>query len=359
MKNQGAIMKKVFKTIGYLLGAILLLFGGFLGYMTITDENPEDVIQVDIENNNKKIIEQGMPFSTTIFNIGYAGLDKDQDFFMDGGKGSRSSSKKQTLTNIDSMLSFLGGTDSDFILLQEVDKDSTRSFNTNQYEMLQQKLKEYGSSFAYNYTVKWVPVPFFKPMGSVSSGIGTFSKYEIEQAIRYQLPGKESWPVQLFELDRCILETKIPVDNGKFLRMVNIHLSAYDKGGIIRKQQVEFLKKYMNEHYQNGDYIVLGGDWNQLLSDVQLNDPKFMEEWPDWLVELPDNFSDGGFQWAVDPNVWTVRDDVKSYVPGENFVTIIDGFLVSPNIEIVDVKGHDLGFEHSDHNPVTTTLILK
>ena len=33
----------------------------------------------------------------------------------------------------------------------------------------------------------------------------------------------------------------------------------------------------MNKCYQNGDYVILGGDWNQLLFyNVQLSDPKFV-----------------------------------------------------------------------------------
>ena len=42
-----------------------------------------------------------------------------------------------------------------------------------------------------------------------------------------------------------------------------------------------------------------------------------MKERPEWLVELPKDFTDGGFKWAVDSSVMTVRDDVKKYVEGE------------------------------------------
>ncbi|NBI30132.1 endonuclease/exonuclease/phosphatase family protein [Chengkuizengella marina] len=352
-------MKKTIKLFVILIVVVGLSLALFLAFMTITEEMPEDVIELEVENNNQKVLKQGEPFSTTIFNIGYGGLDKDQDFFMDGGKGSRSSSEKQTLNNLENTQSFLQNTDSDFILIQEIDVKASRSYNTNQVTMFKERLKGYGSTFAYNYNTPWVPVPILNPMGYVNSGLLSFSKYKIDESTRYQLPGREKWPVQLFELDRAIIETKIPVDNGKYLRMINVHLSAYDKGGKIRAQQITFLKEYMKEHYKNGDYVVLGGDWNHLLFEAQLEDPKFMEEWPEWLVQLPENFTEDEFQWAIDTTVWTARDNIKPFVEGENFVTIIDGFLVSENIEIVDVKGHDLGFEHSDHNPVTTILKLK
>lgn len=352
-------MKKVLKVILVLILVGAAILGGFLGYMTLTKEQPADVISLKVENNKERVLEQGNEFKVTTFNIGYAGLDKDQDFFMDGGKGSGSSSKEQTEVNLKKMLSFLQNENSDFTLLQEVDIKSLRSFDVNGHEFLKEGLPDYASSFGKNYDTKWVPVPVTSPMGYAEAGLSTFSKYKVQTAERFQLPGMEPWPKRLFDLDRAIVEYKIPVNNGKFVRLVNLHLSAYDEGGKIRKQQVEYLKEYMNKHYQNGDYVIMGGDWNQLLSDVQLSDPKFVKERPEWLVELPKDFTDGGFKWAVDPSVMTVRDDVKKYVAGENFVTIIDGFIVSPNVEIVNVQGKDLKFENSDHNPVSAVFKLK
>ncbi len=335
------------------------ILGGFLGYMTLTKEQPADVIKLNVENNKERVLQLGDEFKVTTFNIGYAGLDKNQDFFMDGGKGSGSSSKEQTETNVKNMLSFLQNENSDFTLLQEVDIESLRSFDVNEHEFLKKGLPDYASSFGKNYNTKWVPVPITSPMGYAESGLSTFSTYKVQTATRFQLPGMEPWPKRLFDLDRAIVEYKIPVNNGKYVRLVNLHLSAYDKGGKIRMKQAEYLKEYMNKHYKNGDYVIMGGDWNQLISDAQLSDPKFVKERPEWLVELPKGFADGGFQWAVDPSVMTVRDDVKSYVEGENFVTIIDGFIVSPNVEIVKVQGKDLKFENSDHNPVSAVFKLK
>ena len=83
----------------------------------------------------------------------------------------------------------------------------------------------------------------------------------------------------------------------------------------------------------------------------------FINRWPEWLVQLPEEFLDTDYKWAVDPTTWTVRDNDHPY-DDTSFMTIIDGFLVSPNIEIVNVKGHDLAFKHSDHNPVTVELRL-
>ena len=105
--------------------------------------------------------------------------------------------------------------------------------------------------------------------------------------------------------------------------------------------------------------MILGGDWNQLLSDVQESDPEFVKNWPAWLVKAPTSLTETGFEFAVDETKMTVRDLAAAYVEGETFVTIIDGFLVSPNVEVVEVNTHDLNFANSDHNPVTLTFKLK
>ncbi|MEK4677613.1 MULTISPECIES: endonuclease/exonuclease/phosphatase family protein [Bacillus] len=331
----------------------------FLTFISWKYKKPSESINLSIENYQEKKLSSYMPFKVTTFNIGYAGLDAQQDFFMDGGTGSRSRSKEQTKHNLQCMSSFLKENNADFVLLQEVDIKAFRSFNQNEYQLFQQRLSSYASTFGYNYSNPWVPVPFLRPMGYVESGLATFSTYSIQQATRLQLPGREPWLKQLFDLDRAMVEHIIPVENGKNLRIVNIHVSAYDAGGNIRKQQLQYVKQYMHTQYQKGDYVILGGDWNQLLSDIQLKDPAFLASWPKWLVRLPQEFTEGGFQWAVDPSVCTVRDNRTAYVKGKSFVTIIDGFLVSPNVEILQVNGHDLQFTHSDHNPVSAVFQLQ
>ncbi|MDU7253332.1 MAG: endonuclease/exonuclease/phosphatase family protein, partial [Clostridium sp.] len=44
---------------------------------------------------------------------------------------------------------------------------------------------------------------------------------------------------------------------------------------------------------------------------------------------------------------------------GENFTAVIDGFLVSDNIEVISVKAHSMDFKNTDHNPVNMKFKLK
>ena len=43
----------------------------------------------------------------------------------------------------------------------------------------------------------------------------------------------------------------------------------------------------------------------------------------------------------------------------ESFQAVIDGFLLSPNVQLEEVEGLNLGFENSDHNPVKMTISMK
>lgn len=330
----------------------------FIGYVSWKNPTHQDVEVVNIENNQEEELALDEEYSVLIFNLGYGGLDKDQEFFMDGGVSSRGESEEQVTSNIQAMIDFLSNENLDFMLLQEVDIRSARSYDINQYELLQNEFQNYGSTFAFNYQAIWVPVPLLNPMGHANSGLVTLSKYTMHQGLRRELRGQESWPVILADLDRSLLETRISVGNGRDLVLVNLHLSAYDEGGLLREQQVEHLLELIEEVYTRNDYVILGGDWNQLLGRMQLNDPDFIEQWPDWLVPIAKSLEDTGYRWGIDESIMTVRDIGAPYEPGETFETVIDGFLVSPNIKIIEVSGHDLGFEHSDHNPVTLRFEL-
>jgi len=291
--------------------------------------------------------------------MGYAGLDKEQDFFMDGGTQSRSKSKEQTKLNLEAIASVMKATGSSLFMLQEVDVNSSRSNGINEVSYLSNTFPHYSSVFGTNYKVTWVPVPVLDPMGSVHSGLLTLSQYASTSNVRYDLPGKESWPRQQFDLDRAFMESRFPVNNGKELILINLHLSAFDKGGTICKQQLEYLSTYIEKENNKGNYLILGGDWNHSLPGTAPDRFKTRQAWPEWLQKFPEDFKPDGFEWAVDAKVPSVRTLDVPYTEAVNFRAVIDGFLVSPNITIHKVQGHELSFEHSDHNPVTVDFILK
>lgn len=351
--------RKALKALLALGIVFIIVFSVFLTYMTVYDYTPKEITALTIENNNNSVLSLGEPFSVTTFNIGYCGLDKDQDFFMDGGMQSRSRSKEQTELNLEAVTKFLLEANPEIILAQEVDMDSSRSYEIDEYAYFKVAFPHYSSTFGVNYLVSWVPVPFTHPMGKVKSGLATFIKFRTDEAYRYQYPGKEKWPRQSFELDRCFIENRIPVENGKQLVLINSHLSAFDAGGNIRKQQLEYLQTHIMAEFTKGNYVIVGGDWNHVIPDSDPAAFETTESWPFWLQVLPESFSPEGFSWGVDPSVPTIRTNGKVYTEGQNFKAVIDGFLVSANVKIINVKGNQLEFENSDHNPVSAIFELQ
>lgn len=353
LKGYGGNMK-IIKRLLIFVSALFLAFCGFVGYIIITDYAPEETEASEILRDNDVAIT-GTTFTLTTFNIGYCGLDEDQDFFMDGGTMSRSSSKSQTEANLENVRLFLETQNSDFYFLQEVDVKGTRSFDVNQQEFILDEFEEYSSTYSYNLKAKWIPIPIFNPLGSAYSGLMNLSRFSPDDSTRYKLPGDEPFPKKYFDLDRSIMEDVYTMENGKKLYMVNIHLSAYDKGGTIRAEQIQFMIDYINELYNDGEaYIIFGGDWNHLLDNS-----KYTDDLPEWVATIPDSLLETGFKLVYDTTVNTVRSDETAYEAGLSFETVIDGFLVSPNITVESIIGNDLQFENSDHNPVTLTFTLQ
>jgi endonuclease/exonuclease/phosphatase family metal-dependent hydrolase len=353
------VIRKVLKGLLLVSGLPVLIVLLYLAFMTATDYKPEEAIRLDIVNNKDEILQKGVPLSLMTFNIGYCGLDAGEDFFMDGGTASRCSSLEQTMTNLKNITRFISAEKADLIVLQEVDVKSSRSYQVNELDYLQKHLAGYGAIFAVNYRVPWVPVPLTRPMGAVLSGLLTFSRFHVRSAARYRFPGKEAWPRQLAELDRCFVESRLPVEGGRELVLLNSHLSVFDRGGRIRKLQLAYLKKWILAEYNHGNYVIVGGDWNHGLPGTDPGLFKAAMARPGWYAPLPQDFTPPGFAWATDKTVPTIRNNGSAYKEGENFVAVIDGFLVSPNVAIQRVSGHDLAFQSSDHNPVSAVFVLK
>lgn len=350
---------KFIKVILGIIATILIIVFGYLAFMVITDYKPESEVTIEVENNAKVAIKKNEEISITTFNTGYCGTDKDVDFFMDGGTKSRSISKEKTVENLDGIINEIESLNSDIYLLQEVDKKATRSYKINQYEALKENFKDYGLMFATNYKVPWVPIPLSEPHGQVLAGLTTMSKYNVENTIRYDLPGKEKFIRQLAELDRCMMVHRIPVEGNKDLVVINAHLSAYDEGGKIRSEQLGFVKQFLEAEYKKDNYVIIGGDWNQQIPGTDFSKFETNQEKPNWLQDIPKDFAPSGFNWAYDDSVPTSRTMDIVYKKGENLLSVIDGFLVSDNIEISNVSGKNLEFKHTDHNPVTIKLKLK
>ncbi len=349
-------MKKLLKIIGGLIAFFILAFLAFLGFTIFTDYKPEATLDLAIDTGTTSSeINTNIPYTIVTFNTGYGGLGETQDFFMDGGEGSGADSLEEVETNTDFIANYLDNMEADFVLLQEVDIDSKRSFSINQYESY---LPEYHRTFAPNYINRFVPVPLTSPLGKVESGLVTASKSLPTAATRYVFEGEESFFVQLFDLDRAFTVSRYPVGEHQLV-VINAHFSAYDKGGQIRKQQLNQIKNILLHEYNIGNYVILGGDFNHELPGTDSTIFSYTQDYPDWIQPLPETFNIEGYRFAIDPNVPTVRDLMFPYKNGENFVAVIDGYYISNNIEVLETRTDNLEFKYSDHNPVILRFILR
>ena len=358
------MLKKILLTLVLLF---LLYVVGVLLYATWHDYQPEEkeIVTPD-KKSSKKIIDKDT-LNLLTWNIGYGGLGAESDFFYADGRVLLSSGmmirppESIVKKNVDGMLKTLSEKPADIILLQEVDISSKRSYYFNQYEAIGQLLPGYESTFGNNLRTAYSPVPLLEPWrtyGYTHSGIATFARYASTQTTRYQLPGKFSWPNRLFLLDRCALEHRFSLKNGKELIVYNVHNSAYDKDGRIKKQQTRYLKELWLAEYARGNYVIVGGDWNQV---PPFFDPNFFrpnapkKENANIDPELMPN----DWRWIYDPGTPTVRDTREIYSKDQTFTGLIDFFILSPNLRALQVKGIDLDFQYSDHQPVTLKIILE
>ena len=346
-------MKKVLKVLLWILSIFVVAVIAFFGFYTAVDFKPDKVIELKVTSNEKSIDKEELTLMT--WNLGYMGMGKEIDFFMDGG--TQSNPKKGNVErNLKGILNFISTHNVDFYLFQEVDKDSKRSYHIDESSEIAKTLNDYSYSFATNYKNPYVPVPLSDPMGKVFSGLFTLGKYTPSSATRYSLPGEYGWPVKLVQLDRCIQEWRLPY-KGKELIIINTHNSAFDDGSL-RKTQMEFLKEKLLNEYKNGNYVIIGGDWNMVPPGVSLNNFKSEQKIPSWVIEITKEWPDKGWKWNYDLNNPSIRTADIPYTPGKNYTTIIDSFLTSPNIEVESIKGYNLNFVYSDHNPVMIKVKL-
>jgi endonuclease/exonuclease/phosphatase family metal-dependent hydrolase len=348
------LLRKILKTILVLIILILVGFAGIIVYAVITDYRPKEVT-VLYTSDKPDTLPDSAEISLMTWNIGYCGLDSDMDFFYDGGTKVRTTNQK-SLENLKKVKAFLAGNDTiDFFLIQEIDKDSKRSYHMNEFDTISNALAKYDRFFGMNYDVFFVPVPPTNPMGKVVSGLAVFSIFKPASSVRYSFPGKYGFPKQLFMLDRCFIANRYPLDNGKELLIINTHNEAFDPGEI-RRAQMAFLKNFLLSEYEKGNYIVAGGDWNQ-------SPPEFKPDFahnkvnPDQMM-IPADYISPGWNWVYDNRNPTNRSVVAAYDQDSSETTVIDLFLLSPNITEISVECIDLNFENSDHNPVRIKVKL-
>ena len=352
-------IKKFFKFLLILVLVIVLALAGLVGWLSAAEYRPEPVETLSpLSDAAEQKLPQGAELEILCWNIGYAGLGKDSDFIMDGGEHMRAADKA-AVENYLAGISETVATGYDLVLLQEVDVNSARTYSIDESAVLAS-----GDAFlALNYSCPYVPNPntyFIDPFGKINSGLLTCSGYAVERSERQSLPCPFSWPLRIVNLKRCLLVSYLPVEGSdKQLVLVNLHLEAYDDGEG-KAAQTKQLMDFLEAEYQKGNYVIAGGDFNQVFPETLGIYPNtHPENWIPGMLEygsLPE-----GFSYAFDPAVPSCRLLNQPYDPSDTENTqyyVIDGLIVSPNVVVNAVETLDLSFADSDHNPIRLNVTL-
>lgn len=359
-KNTNKKGFRLWKLPLYLIGLVILLAAGMLLFLTITEYKPADQEAVAVNGSAARTLSPGDSLSLMSWNLGYGALGDNADFFMDGGKGVITADAARLESNLAGIWAAVDLVMPDILLTQEIDRPSRRSGSTDQVAWMQQKLDGYSCAFANNYKAAFVPYPW-PPLGKVDSGMATFSAFRVDQAQRIQLPISFSWPVRMANLKRGLLITRLPIEGSdKELVVINLHLEAYDSGeGKIA--QTKMLAEVLEKEAAQGHYVIAAGDFNQIFSTA--DDSKYPAQEGKWAAGRIDvSQIKGDWQYLMDESVPSCRSLDQPYAGADHAgfqYYLIDGYIVSGNLQVDLFYTMDLDFVCSDHNPVILKVTLK
>ena len=360
MKN---VIKKLVKAVICLVLALVLAVVILFTYLTVREYRPADREALEPAFAGQDALKPAIGDELTVvtWNVGCGTLGDNADFFMDYGEMVYTADKDRVKENLSGITSTLLDADPDIMLLQETDINSSRSYHTDETEVIASAFPDFDHTFAYNFKVDIVPYPI-PPIGKVESGIMTLSRYGIASAERIQLPCPFKWPVRVANLKRCVSVNRIPIENSdKQLVIVNLHLEAYDSGeGKIA--QTNMLADILRTEAEAGNYVIAAGDFNQAFSGTDTSAyPEYEGKWHCGLLD--EDAFDPSLLFLQDPSVPTCRSLDQPYATAadkDHFqFYVIDGFIVSDNLEVISCETMDMQFRDSEHNPVVIKVIIR
>lgn len=361
------VWKPILLAVLALLAVLLLLVGGYVLYVVLSYKRVEDNQVLTVERatkpeGQKDSVAVGELYCAMTYNVGFGAYSDDYSFFMDGGEHSWALSEEAVYENIAGSIHLLEVFHPDFMFIQELDVDSTRSYHIDQRELFAEAFPEYDMIFAHNYlNSPFLMWPLFEPHGTITAGIGTYAKFPMQDAVRRSLPIMDNFSKYL-DLDRCYTRVAVPTENGAYLCLYNLHLSAYGNDPELGKKQITMLLEDMQADYDAGNYVICGGDFNH---DLKLAEGAEARE--TWAQPFPRSMLPAEFKMAMDflsaeriaMTINTSRDSGAPYELLKTKTYMLDGFLISDNVEFVELNTVNGGFEYSDHNPLVLYFRLK
>ncbi|WP_071131872.1 hydrolase [Enterococcus timonensis] len=355
-------MKKLLKIILGIVLLVVVVAGGYMAYLFLSYHRLDDHLPLEVKNVGQESLTKEKSYTATTFNIGFGAYSQNFSFFMDDGDYSRAYNRQEVIKNMTGITETVAELSPTISFYQEVDVEGDRSRHVNQVAFLAEQFPEYSTVFAENYDSAYLFYPFTQPIGKAKSGLMTLAQAEMISSTRYSLPIETNFN-KFFDLDRAFSATQVAVENDGILTLVNTHLSAFTKDPTIHDAQLRKLFDYIASEYALGHYVMVAGDYNH---DLLGNAPSVFgtrEERETWThpfpkEKLPEHFSVPTGEIA-EAKIPSVRASNIAYDPEVSYVSYVDGFILSDNIEAEAVEVVDAQFMNSDHNPVQLTFKLK
>lgn len=355
-------MKKLLKIVLGIIIAIIMVLGGYLIYLFASYDRQSDNITLKPDNQHNLALETNKTYRAMSHNIGYGSYPPSYSFFMDGGKYSRAYDQETVNENMQGIVDTTKELKPTFAFYQEVDQDGDRSQHVDEVAYLKKHLADYNSLYGQNYDSSYLFYPFTDPIGQAKSGLVTLSQAEITSSKRYSLPIETNFN-KFFDLDRAFTVSRIPVKGGREFIAINTHLSAFSKDRSIQAAQLKKIFDVMESEYKKGNYVLVAGDYNH---DVLGNSPEVFntsKKRETWTHPFPKDQLPAGFHLPTgklaEEKIPSARALNEPYKEGKTYTTLIDGFLISDNINVKAVHVKDMQFKYSDHNPVYLDFDLK
>lgn len=355
-------IKLPLRILAIVLAVVLLAAAAYVVYVFIDYHRIEDHQELAVVRgaDPDALVRPGVTYTAMTYNLGFGAYAPDYDFFMDGGSQSWAASPESVRTLISGAGDLIAGRSPDFVCLQEVDLNSTRSYHIDQKAMLDGVLSGYDTVTAVNYDSPFLFFPFTQPHGKSLSSLGLYTRFPASDALRRSLPIATDFS-KLLDLDRAYMKLRVPMSDGRSLVLYTIHMTAYSSDSSIRDAQLRMLTQDMLEEYGSGSAVICGGDYNMEMLLTESG-----ENTAEWALPLDRSLLSGLINvWdAVTPEHAAAqqpscRDAGVPYAPGQTASWMLDSFLVSPNIVVEDVVCLATGYSWSDHDPVLLTFHIQ
>ena len=358
MKNK----KKWWKIPLVILCVLLAAVIGYLLYVILSYNRIEDhQMLTPAGAPSAEVLDAEGEYTILTQNCGFGAYSPDFTFFMDGGTQSWANDKETVIKDINGLADAAAAFSPDFVLFQEVDTDSTRSYHVDQRVMMEEKFPDFAEVFAVNYHSAFLMYPFTQPHGASNSGIMTLSRTAVTSAERRQFEISSGFS-KFLDLDRCYSVSRIPVSDRKELILYNVHASAYGGSDAIRTSQMTQLMNDMKSEYDKGNYCVCGGDFNHDFtgdSTLVLGGDELTEF--GWAQPFPTDLIPDGISQCLaydDPELIPTCRNCDVPAGPDCQVFVVDGFLISDNVRCLELHNVDAEFQYSDHNAVVMRFAL-